>query len=951
MGQALHISNGLVSQIGSNILTLETLDRTSAGTLVLGGANATTVTLGGNAATTTINIGTGAGAAKTINIGAGPATTSIVLDADVTVKGAEIVEGNSTFEGNIILGDAPTDTITFVGRVASDILFEEGSAWTIGIAGDAADAHLTIRAGSSTSGDGSNLYLRPGSGLADPGSIYFGGLSGGTGAGHFQILADTADATNKAGIRYNADTNAWQLRLNASALWENIAAGGAMPSGTEYQLMRCDSGTTWEPTNDVELPAGADRNINVRPSTTGVGRALIVAAGASAGVEDVAGGTLTLRSGVSGGSGSSSSSGAVWVGSANSHISGDVRIATGASATSDVGQITVQPGDLSGTATMSGQVTVQGGTANGVARTGGTVTVRGGSGTGGGTGGQLVIEGGSGSGANSGGTLFLRGGVGDDFPQYGAIRMHRTVHLFNDGGEYARVNLHSMNVTHSNNLFATGTRFTDSGDIGMVWQTKGVVDTPWLITAEDEPTFVGTGMQLRGADGAVGGGRAEILGGTATAGVGGIIRITAGTSGGSNAGARVDITAGTASGGDNNGGHIQFFPGNGSGTGVRGSVVYGPVNVAIASAYQILANTNATDATKAGLRYNHDAGVWQYKVDGGLAAWTDFGSGSVPNGTINSQILQWDHVGTAWVVSSNLYLPAASAFARIIGIESGDDATMLQILGQDGLSGNNHGGEILISGGAPAGTGDCGHVRVIGGATPGTGAAGNVYIAGGTRDSGASNGHVLLATETAGNVYMGHAGVTYAIPTNGIQFVGATRVFQAIGTGAINLDTTNSRLQINGGAVTHHANMTAANFATLFNGGDATALHTHGGAGDLDLTGDGASVNDLVYVSNTGPGARASLARANAAATARCVGVYVATDKVRQTKEAIVAFTDVSGGDPGDPVWLSAGTAGRATLTAPTSSGEYQTFVGYLKTAVAANAATVVLQPARPIAL
>jgi len=57
-----------------------------------------------------------------INIGLTGTAGQIKLNNDVLVSGNLHATGNITFDGNIVLGDQPTDTITFAAEVGSDIL-------------------------------------------------------------------------------------------------------------------------------------------------------------------------------------------------------------------------------------------------------------------------------------------------------------------------------------------------------------------------------------------------------------------------------------------------------------------------------------------------------------------------------------------------------------------------------------------------------------------------------------------------------------------------------------------------------------------------------------------------------------------------------------------------------------------------------------------------------------
>lgn len=123
------------------------VDRSGAGTLVIGGANSTTVNVGthantttvavGGAGTTTMNLGTGAamtalnigtGMGATDNIAIGGAGSMTTIGGDLTVNGNEYILGSSdftgtvTFKGNVNVGDG----------VGTDLLTFSSSAFTVG---------------------------------------------------------------------------------------------------------------------------------------------------------------------------------------------------------------------------------------------------------------------------------------------------------------------------------------------------------------------------------------------------------------------------------------------------------------------------------------------------------------------------------------------------------------------------------------------------------------------------------------------------------------------------------------------------------------------------------------------------------------------------------------------------------------------------------------------------
>lgn len=116
--------------------------------------------------------------------------------------------------------------------------------------------------------------------------------------------------------------------------------------------------------------------------------------------------------------------------------------------------------------------------------------------------------------------------------------------------------------------------------------------------------------------------------------------------------------------------------------------------------------------------------------------------------------------------------------------------------------------------------------------------------------------------------------------------------------------------------------------------------------GDIKITGAlglytytaGASITkyDLVYAFNDSGTGKVALAKADAMATSRVVGVAGATASsgsipiVGAGVYPVVFDSTPVAGDFGKPVYLSSATAARATLTAPSASGTVLVRVGYL---------------------
>lgn len=139
--------------------------------------------------------------------------------------------------------------------------------------------------------------------------------------------------------------------------------------------------------------------------------------------------------------------------------------------------------------------------------------------------------------------------------------------------------------------------------------------------------------------------------------------------------------------------------------------------------------------------------------------------------------------------------------------------------------------------------------------------------------------------------------------------------------GMINLP---SLFKVNGSAV--GATVTASNFNTLTNGGDATSLHNHSGAFSISATLPATPlVGELLCKTTTA----ATLARANcgAAATGKAVGTYdgtVGKFRVASADVRTVRFVGSLTLTNGDTAYLSA-TDGRATNVDPTTGDTTRT--------------------------
>lgn len=62
----------------------------------------------------------------------GTVIMSVKKNGDMTVQGAQVFVGGTTFQGNILLGDADTDTITFTGEIISDVNPDVDNTYNLG---------------------------------------------------------------------------------------------------------------------------------------------------------------------------------------------------------------------------------------------------------------------------------------------------------------------------------------------------------------------------------------------------------------------------------------------------------------------------------------------------------------------------------------------------------------------------------------------------------------------------------------------------------------------------------------------------------------------------------------------------------------------------------------------------------------------------------------------------
>lgn len=828
MSRALHITSNIVRQVlDADVLLAPTIDATTtAPTLTIGDANATTVNVGTNAAATTINIGTGAVSAQTITIGSAD-QTNIVLDGNVEITGTEEVIGDTTFRGNIQLGDEASDTIDVqglmsfsTGRLDSDVYFtgNAGSTRTLGIEGSAAGAGTRLQllagaaaAGSDAAGGGISLLLGAPDGVGANPKLYFGQLANVSEADAYEIRTL---ATNSPGLRYNNDggTLAWQLTNNGSD-WYNILTSATVTpvqAGTNVNDVLQWNGTEWEDRPNITLPeTNLVRTIAVAGRTSGTtGGGLIVSGGAAFGGTNADGGALALQSGAADGTGTS----------------GSASLSSAENLTGDTGIVGLLSGDVSTGA--SGDIRIHSGSASGI-----------------GASGDILVAAGT---VAAGGTN-------------GATRLYRNIGFVDDtAAEYARVNLASSGslAYTGSDVFTDGARFYDADGIGMVWAAS---EAEWFIVAEDADSGVGTAMTLKGGQGATDGGGANVRGGdglagaggsilvkggsgtagggdvevrggdTSTSGVGGNVTVAAGASLGDNNGAAIAIIAGAGTGTDANGGSIRLTPGAPTGAGNEGLVLLGSGTHETPTLAFVSSDYVAPTLTGPGFRYNINETRMEF-CDDNTDNWQPFAAGGgavVVAGTVHNQILQWDEdTDNQWEPSNDLTLPQGQG-DRTISVQqhaSSNGENLMVRAGDGSTAGDFNGGNLTLSGGVQNGAGNSGNATLMTPATS-TGTSGDVTISAG------SSGH------TTGNVVV-LAGDGLAL--NGGVVGGAVTITAGAGAGAAH----------DGGAITMTSGASAGTGVSgVVTIGSGVSVDADGSTGEVYLrSGDAHDVSGNVYV-------------------------------------------------------------------------------------------------------
>lgn len=252
-----------------------------------------------------------------------PSLKKLIVSADMDVNGIETVIGNTIFESNIQLGDAPADYITFVGMVgdplntSNDIVFEP------------VNAHQILIAPPAAPGAGQNL------------SIYSADANGANPAG--SLVIDTGTGTS--GSMFIGDTRATQIIIGRTGQITYLNGSNTLGlASTDYTVMTgyIDSNITFRhivgfrTISPIAAPAGA------------AGTGLALWAGDATAPGNFSGGQISIDSGAPSGTSTGSLIGIGTGGNAR-----EIYLATGVGTNrlifDNLGAITVQAGAILGT--------------------------------------------------------------------------------------------------------------------------------------------------------------------------------------------------------------------------------------------------------------------------------------------------------------------------------------------------------------------------------------------------------------------------------------------------------------------------------------------------------------------------------------------------------------------------------------------------------------------------
>jgi hypothetical protein len=848
----------------------------------------------------------------------GGAVSSAIAGGSVNIDGGAkdadgMAHGNVMIGTSIGSGDAQTELIAIGTQGAVAVL------------------------NTSTSG----YYPRPAVVLAFNGMYHDDGTPGGntqlvmgkTTDDLFALYANKGTGTAQAGIRYNDTTKKWQIQ-STIATWSDITAGsGVLPiSAIDYQVLQNVSGSaTWE--SDITLPNDNTRTIKVALGATGVQPYGLVLQGGDALDSNLNGGSVSIRGGSRDGSGTHGvvylgdtqtskiqigSMSAVeidFLGHANNRIISDITfkgdaartISVATSATGQVGRdLTITAGSALDTNQIGGNITIQGGAAVG-SGAGGDARLFGAAAVSTGVAGLAYVAGGASASSAAAGNVLIFGGDNSSSGAGGDVKITAGASTSGTAGStriYGKIILRAVSAAYATLDFVPGTAATPLSSVISDVGFSAAADRQIFIA--DAASGIGRHLTLtagKGASGSVGGTVYLYGAASASSAAAGDASIRGGDASSSGAAGDIRVFAGDGTASTANGGNVLIRGGTTTGGTAGKACIYGDVKF------------------------------------------------ESPNTTTPAQIDFVGGAGNSRVVS-NIVFKNDAAYSMYIA--DSDTARALTIHSTDAISATNTGGAVTLRSGNGLTSGAGGLLTIQGGSSSGAGAGGSVQISGGASASG-TTGSVYLAYTTATDLYFG-AG------TNGLYY--ASGVLSAIGTGSINLPIATGgssvRFQIGGVAVTSAA-ITATNFDTLFNGGDASALHTHAGAGTATetiiatTTGEAVTVGMAVGIEVATTSKTFKVDTANAGTRHFVLGLAAASVgsggslnvvtsgevSIGAGSEAAVWDTAPGIGDVGKLVWASMATPGKLTFTPPTTVANYKTKVGILTFAGAGSRVAV----------
>ena len=838
-----------------------------------------------------------------------PGSWQVVQDIHMANTGNRTIDVRSAATARSLTIAAGTTTTT--DAAGADLYLIGGAALGVGIAGGVS----VSGAQNGTGGPGGLVAISGGNSTAMGGghvTVVGGTAVAGTGDGGNLTLAGGGTTGGSRGTVYTYGP--WELKSSSSSVYAvvNLQCTNVTNSADGYTTgtrFLDNVGMIWSYKGDGYLitQENADAASVGGPMTlqggrgTGAGGGALNLYGGNAETTG-AGGTVTITGGAGGATSGNGGSVAVNAGTTTtSGAGGNITLTASSAATSGLGgNITGTAGNSAGAGGAGGHVNFDAGQGTGTGD-GGYVRIRASKGGASGAGGNATVQAGDGgTSTGDGGDVFLIPGVGDG------------------DGVAGKAIVGSASMDQSHLLFWTvdglpdladgpGIRYNADTDV-MEYNDPSVAD--WT------PFAVGGGAYV--PDGTDQYQHLEWTGAAWSP----IESITIPE----NAGAGREIAMQNGASAD-----ILTIRGqNGAGAGNDGGDL-----VVRAGAGGTAADNDGTlklygGAFTAG---NNPGEVW-LNAGAGDGAYADIRIGNESGGRIR--------------IGDGVARPTGTGYQVFIDGQNASNGTggRIDITGGNGTLG---GGSVNITGGV-GGTLDGGNIEIFGGNSSGA-VGGDVLISAGQGSTG--DGNVVIGANDTANVYLEGS-------TDGIRYDTSTHKLYAIGSGVINLVTTNdTELEFNGVAVPHDANITGANFAKLFDGSDLTGLglHTHGGTGTggeftatANETINAGAVVGIAYDSTDAGAFNVDIgANLGVDTTPYPIGFAVAAStsgnpvRLVNSGEVTVPGTQFTGGPPtaadvGKPVYASA-TAGQVTLTAPTGAGVYRTRVGFLTspTTVAVN--------------